>query len=125
MTQQKIISGYLRQVKRNCPISLRKKQLTDLESCLLDYPEDHPGSTYEELVNHLGAPEKFADELFLTMDEAARMKAIQKARWIKLCYIFTAAIILLITAATAIVLIHAKFQTRVYYYSEEVTEDNN
>ena len=125
MTQQKIVSSYLRQVKRNCPISLQKKQMTDLESCLLDYLDDHPGSTYEDLVNHLGAPEKFADELILTMDEAARRKAIQKTRWAKLCCIFTAAVILLITAATAIGLIHAKLETRVYYYYEGITVDNN
>ena len=125
MTQQKIISGYLRQVKRNCPISLKKKQMTDLESCLWDYLEDHPDSTYEDLVNHLGAPEKFADGLILTMDATARRKAIQKTRWVKLCCIFTAAVILLIASATAIGLIHAKLETQVYYYYEYVTVDDN
>lgn len=99
--------------------------MTDLESGLWDYLENHPDSTYEEFVNHLGPPEKFADELILTMDAAARRKAIQKTRWVKLCCIFTAAVILLFTSATFIWLIHATLQTRVYYYSEEVTEDNN
>lgn len=125
MTQQKIIVSYLRQAKRNCPIPLRKKQITDLENYLFDYLDDHPGSTLEDLVNHLGPPEKFADELILSMDETARRKAIQKARWVKWCCIFTAAAILLITAATAIGLVCSKLDSRVYYYYNYVTEDNN
>lgn len=124
MTQQKIIAGYLRQVKRNCPISLRKKRMTDLENYLFDYLDDHPGNTLEDLINHLGPPEKFADEFILSMDETARRKSIRKTRWVKWCCIFTAAI-LLIASATSIWLIHAKFQTRVYYYYDYVTEDNN
>ena len=76
MTQQKIISSYLRQVKWNCPFSFRRKLITDLKSHLFDYFDDNPGSTYEDITNHLGPPEKFADEYLLVMEETARKKAI-------------------------------------------------
>lgn len=124
MTQQKIISSYLRQVKRNCPFSFRKKLITDLKSHLFDYFDDNPCSTYEDITNHLGSPEKFADEYLLSMDEPVRMKFIQKDRWIKWSCLTGVAAIVLIIAVTASWMLIKISQKRVHYYHEYVTEDS-
>ncbi len=123
MTQQKIIATYLRQVKRNCPFSFRKKLITDLKSHLSDYLEDNPDSTLEDLENHLGSPEKFADEYLLATDETTRKKSIRKTKWIKYSILFGVISIVLIIAVTAIMMLVNLSQTRVYYYNEYVTED--
>lgn len=122
MTQQKIISSYLRQVKRNCPFPFRKKLIVDLKSHLFDYFDANPGSTFEDITNHLGLPEKFADEYLLAMDETARKKAIEKTRWIKWSVLVGVAAIVLIIALTAVWMLVEVSQTRVYHSREYVTE---
>lgn len=123
MTQQKIISSYLKRVKKNCPFFFRKKLITDLKSHLFDYLDDNPDSTLEDIINHLGAPEKFADEYLLVMDETTRKKAIRKAKWIKYSILSGIASIVLIIAVTAVMMLIKISQIRVYYYNEYVTED--
>lgn len=124
MTQQKIISSYLRQVKRNCPFSFRRKLIADLKSHLLDYFDDNPGSTYEDITNHLGPPEKFADEYLLIMEETARKKAIQKNRWVKWSILTGVAAIVLIIVVTAVWMLVEISQKRVHYYYEYITENS-
>lgn len=123
MTQQKIISIYLKQVKRNCPFYFRKKLISDLKNYLFDYLDDNPGSTLEDIKNNLGPPEKFADEYFLVMEETTRKKTICKAKWVKYSILFGIASIVLIIAVTAIMMLVKISQTRVHYYNEYVTED--
>ncbi len=123
MTQQKIISIYLKQVKRNCPFSFRKKLISDLKNHLFDYFDDNPGSTLEDIKNHLGPPERFTDEYLLVMDETTRKKAICKAKWIKYSILSGIASIVLIIAVTAVMMLVEISQTRVYYYNEYITED--
>ena len=124
MTRQKIVSSYLRQVKKNCSFPFQKRLMTDLENHLFDYLNDNPDSTLEDVVDHLGPPEKFADEHLLAMDETARRKAIQKARWVKWSCLLGVAAIVLIIAVTAVGMLHEISQTRVYYYYEYTTENN-
>lgn len=122
MTQQKIISSYLKQVRKNCPFSFRNKLIADLRSHLFDYFEDNPGTTFEDITNHLGPPEKFADEYLLVMDETARKKAIQKNRWVKWSVLTGVAAIVLIIAVTAVWMLVEVSQTRVYHSREYITE---
>lgn len=124
MTQQKIISSYLRQAKRNCPFFIQKKLIIDLKNHLFDYFDDNPGSTLEDIINHLGPPEKFADEYLLLMDEPIRRKFIQKDRWIKWSCLTGVAAIVLIAAVTAFGILYEVSQTNVYYCYECVTENN-
>lgn len=124
MTQQKIISSYLRQAKRNCPFSFRKKLITDLKSHLFDYFDDNPGSTFEDIKNHLGPPEKFADEYLLSMDEPVRKKFIQKDSWIKWSCLVGIVSIVLIIMVTAVWMLLEISQKREYRYYEYITEND-
>lgn len=124
MTQQKIISGYLRQVKRNCPFFFRKKLLTDLKSHLLDYFDENPCSTLEDITSHFGRPEKFADEFLLSMDETTRKKTVQKTQWFKRSVLAGVAAIVLIIAVTAAWMLYETAQKRVYHSYEYVTEES-
>ena len=124
MTRQKIISSYLKQVKRNCPFPFRKRLVADLKNHLEDYFDDKPSGTLEDIINHMGAPEKFADEYLMAMDEPARQKTIQKSRWLKqICLIGVASIVLIFAVTAAWMLIEIS-QKRVHYYYEYVTENS-
>ena len=124
MTQEKIISCYLRQVKRNCPFSFRKRLIADLRSHLIDYFDDNPCNTFEDITNHLGPPEKFADEYLLVIDEITRKKALQKARWTKRSVLAGISAIVLIIAVTAVWMLVEISQKRVYHSYEYITQDN-
>lgn len=78
----------------------------------------------EDIINHLGPPEKFADEYLLLMDEPIRKKIIQKDRWIKWSCLTGVAAIVLIAAVTAFGILYEVSQTKVYYCYEYVTENN-
>ncbi len=124
MTQQKIISSYLRQVKRNCPFSIQKKLINDLKNHLFDYFDDNPCSTFEDITNHFGAPEKFADEYLLAMDKDARKKAIQKTKWVKWSFLVGVTAIVFIIAVTAVWMLIEISQKREYHYYEYITENS-
>mgnify|MGYP002510574518 CR=1 FL=1 len=123
MTQQKIISSYLKRVKRNCPFSFRKNLTADLKNHLLEYFNDNPGSTLEDIINHLGAPEKYADEYLLVIDTTTRKRVIHKTKLIKYSILSGIAAIVLIIAVTAVMILFKISQVRVYYYEEYVTDD--
>lgn len=123
MTRQEIISSYLRQVRRSCPFSFRKKLITDLESHLSDYFDDHPCSTLEDVINHLGHPEKIADECLLAMDDTVRQRILNKTKWIKRSILIGISVIVLITAFTAVYTLISISETRVYYIQEYVIDE--
>lgn len=118
-----MVSSYLKQVKKNCPFTIRKKLITNLKAHLFDYLDDNPESTIEDIINHLGPPEKYADEYLLVMDETTRKKSIQKNKLIKYCILFGTIAILFSIALTAVIMLIKISQIRVYYYYEYVTED--
>ena len=124
MTRQEIVSSYLRQVRRNCPFSFRRKLITDLESHISDYLDDNPGSTLEDVINYLGQPEKIADECLLAMDEIARQRILDKTKWIKRGILIGISIIVLITACTAFYTLFKISETRVYYIQESITNED-
>lgn len=124
MTQQKLISHYLKQVKKSCPFSFRKVLIKELKNHLFDYLNANPCNTLEDIINHFGSPEKFADEYLLAMDETARKKIIQTTKCFKWsCLLATTAIIFTIMVVAFKILCEIS-ETRVYYYYEYVTEDN-
>ncbi len=111
-------------MKRNCPFSFRKKLVADLKSHLFDYFDDNPGSTYEDITNHLGPPEKFADEYLLVMEETTRKKAIQKNRWVKWSVLTGVVTIVLIIVVTAVWILVEVSQKIIHYYYEYITENS-
>lgn len=123
MTQEKLIAAYIRQVKKKCPLPIRKKLTVDLESYLLDYLDDHPCNTLEDLTSSLGTPEKYVDEYFLSMEEAARRNLLFKTVWLKRSILGGIAAIVLIILVTAGWLVYETSQTMVYYYYEYIPEN--
>ena len=124
MTRQKIISSYLRQVKKNCPFSFRKRLITELESHLSDYLEANPGKTLEDVINYLGSPEKIAEECFLAMEETSRQKIRNKNKWTKRILLAGISIVVLITTCTAVYTLVKISESRVYYIQETIVTEN-
>ena len=122
MTRQKIISSYLKQVKKNCPFAFRKRLSTDLESHLSDYLEANPDKTLEDVINYLGPPEKIVDECFWAMEETSRQKMLNKNKWTKRIILVGISIFVLITTYTAVYTL-VKI-SRTYYIQESINYEN-
>lgn len=120
MIMQKEMIKYLKQVRKNCPHSFRNKLMTDLKNNLSDYLDENPSSTFDDVVNHFGMPQKFADEYILAMDEDTRKKLITKTKWLKRGILIGSTILLIIVAITAIWIIVENSQTAGYYYDYKI-----
>lgn len=83
MVKPNDISDYLKQIGKKAPFAFRKKLITELRQNISEYVDEHPNCSIEDVINHFGTPEQFADEYILAMDETARKEAIQKAGLIK------------------------------------------
>ncbi len=120
MVKPNDISNYLKQIGKKVPFAFRKKLITELRHNISEYIDEYPNSTIEDVIDHFGTPEKFADEYILAMDENARKEAIYKAGLIKKSIFITLAIMLLIITTTAIWIICENSQTAGYYYEEVI-----
>lgn len=124
MVNEQDLSKYIRQAGKGCPFFVRKRLTAELRSNLSDFLDAHPEYTMEDVRAHFGAPEKFADEYLLTLDENTREKYIHRTKFIKWSCLFVSLAIVLVIAVTALMLLHEVSETRVYYYYEYVTEDS-
>lgn len=120
MKKSKETSLYLKQVSKKCPVSFRKRMMMDIESSLSDYSDEHPNCTIDDIVQHFGTPEKFADEYILALDEKSREKLLSKAKWLKWGFLIGIVIFLIIVAIAAIWIIFENSQIAGYYY-EHIT----
>ncbi len=117
------ISAYLKQAGKNCPFSFRKRLRMDLKNNLSDYLEENPDSTMEDVMQHFGSPEKFADEYVLAMDDKLRKKTVFKAKCVKRSVLIGVIVIVLTVVITAAWIITENSQTAGVYYSEGIIED--
>lgn len=77
--------------------SKEKKQIKKhLLLSLQDYQEHIPNCTYDDLCNHFGNPEDYAESIFEETTHELRKKLIQKNRLINILFVF---IIILILSA--------------------------
>lgn len=73
---------YLRKVRYNLPCSFKTKYelLARLQESLEDFTGDRPHATYEDIVEHFGAPTDVADAYFADLPAPQLRKALQIAR---------------------------------------------
>lgn len=122
MNQQKEIKKYLRRASKNCPYSFKRRLKRDLKNSLYDYIDGNSNVSFDNVVEYLGEPEKFADEYILAMDVDIRKKLVSKTRFIKRVCLIGVVILLLIFAVVAIWIIVENSQTAGVYYSEGISE---
>lgn len=72
--------------------------MRELRGNLFDYLEEHPDSTPEELAECFGAPETYAYNYILAMDDAKRQGMLRRSRWIIGCAVMGVILTLLIVA---------------------------
>ena len=114
----------MKQVKKNCPFSFRKRLIPELESHLSDYLEANPDKTLEDVIAYLGSPEKIADECLLALDETARQKKLNKTKWLKRSILVVVSLVILITTCTAVYTLVKISESRVYYIQESIMIEN-
>lgn len=120
MVNQRDISKYVWQAKKDCPVLFRKKLAAELQSNLSDFLETHPECTMDHVRAYFGSPEKFADEYLLALDAADRQKLFRKAKWVrKVVFIGTVIVVLVITVA-AIWIVNENSRSAGYYYTNEI-----
>lgn len=122
MINQKEIAKYVRQAGKGCPSPYRRKLKKELQNNLSDFLADNPEHTMENVLEHFGSPEKFADECLLAMDEAGRRNILHKTKWIKKVVCVGIAAVVLIIAIAAIWIVRENSQSVIYYYYEEILE---
>ena len=120
--KQPLIDLYLKQVKKYCPLSFRKKLITELKNDLLDFLENHPDSTLENIYQHFGTPETFASEYILAMDNEQRQELINRSKWNKRCVLAGVILIVLIIFTAAVWIVHENSQDVAAYYREEIID---
>lgn len=84
MVNQREIAKYVRQAGKKCSAPYRRKLIAELQNSLSDFFEDNPEHSMEDILEHFGSPEKFADEYLLAMDRAERSNLLRIAKWIKI-----------------------------------------
>ena len=120
MVTQREIKSYIRQVKKACPFSFRRKMLFSLKSGIADYIEENPDSSIDDIIERFGKPETFAPEYIAAMDDNERIKAFRTAKIIKCSIIVGVALFILIVFVTAVCIIIENSRTAVYYYYEVI-----
>lgn len=79
----------------------------------------------EDVLEHFGSPEKFADEYLFAMDDVERRIILHNTRWIKLVVCFGIATIILVIAIAAIWIVYENSQSVIHYDYEEIIEHSN
>ena len=118
------IAKYLRQAKKGCPAPYRRKLIVELQNNLYEFLENNPEHTMEDVLEHFGSPERFADEYLLAMDNYDRINAFRKTKWIRKMLCIGVATIVLIVAIATVWIVCENSQTVGYFYFEEVHETN-
>lgn len=123
MISQKEISIYLKQVKKSCNPAFRGKLATDLKNSLSDFLEENPDCAMEDITEHFGEPEQFADEYILAMDDAERRKLVNHSKWIKRVVLIGVVAVVLIVSATMIGVIQWNAEHKATYYEDEIADN--
>ncbi len=122
MVTQKELNKYFSQVKQNCPREYRTKMMPVIKGNVLDYLEENPNCSMSDVNAQFGAPEKFASEYIMAMDDAEKCKILRTSKFIKRVVIIGVTVVVLIIAVTAAFIIIDNSHTAAYYYHYEITE---
>lgn len=121
---RKEINIYLRRVKWNCPFAFRKRLLEELRGNLLDYWEKNPEGTMDEVIEIFGAPETFAYNYILSMEDEKRQKLVRRSARIKIFSFVVLVLWLVILAIKVVGDVRENARSAGYYYEEVVVYDN-
>ena len=61
--------------------------MAELKGSILDFLEENPDSTLDDVVAHFGSAETVGYSYILEMDEKERQKLLSHALWVKRCII--------------------------------------
>ena len=124
---KKIATGdfppYLRRVKAACPLALRHRLMTDLENSAVDFLQEHPACTMNDLVRHFGTPEEFAATYVASMEDSERIALYKKhKRQVTLSLAAGSILILLIVGFCIYVVANTDFSPVSYEYTVSYTQ---
>lgn len=121
---QKEIDTYLKKIKRNCPFPFKKKLLAELREDLVDYKEEHPDGTMDDVIARFGAPETFSYNYVLVMENEARQKMIKKSRRTKAVFLVVVLLWLIALTVKLVGDVREHSSHAGYYYDFIVEEDD-
>ena len=104
MVTQREIKSYIRQVKKACPFSFRRKMLFSLKSGIADYIEENPDSSIDDIINHFGLPKNFATEFVASIDDKKFLRNLSVKTAIKYAAIIGFVIVVLLTVIICIII---------------------
>lgn len=115
------IKKYMKAALKHCPVTYKKQLSIDLNNSLFEFADENPNVCTKMLLNHFGAPERYATEYIANLDDSIKFDLLTKNKFIKrFIFITIAALLIIITTATTIIVIDSLRSSSHYY---EVTID--
>ncbi len=115
------IKRYMKAALKHCPAAYKKQLSVNLNDSLLEFADRNPDFCKEMLINHFGAPERYAEEYIANLDDSIKFNKLTKNKFIKrLIFVAIATLLIIITTATTIIVIDSLKSSSHYY---EVTID--
>lgn len=112
----RIISKYLKNSLKHCPLVFRKKLKEDLYDSLLEYLAENPEADEDELAVCFGTPEQYTAEYIASLDGDEQVKYLSKSHFVKrIVAVGIAAVILLVAVGVGAVLYDVHYSSNYYY----------
>jgi len=118
---------YIKMIERQllCPRKAKESMLLNLKNSVLEYTEENPDVTLDEMKSRFGEPKAIADDYIASLDQEDLRKAIKKSDFLKRAIIISVAIVVLAVVITSvIVVIHNNANSTKYIY-DSIDDLNN
>lgn len=120
---EQIIHSYIEEIKHYFPIykSNEKKFINDLKSAIMDFFNETKELSYNELLEHFGAPKDLVANYLLEADAQYLSKNIRYSHRIKLIATFSIIFVILSLAIVIIFQYLFYYNAHASYISREIT----
>lgn len=123
MINDTFVKKYCSEIKKICPLPLKKSLMLELSSSTDDFLENNPNATEEMFYQHFGRPEEFLSAHLTNMTPSEQAAILSKTKFTKKVVVISAAVFLVITASLAVWIGVVNSRNASAYYETEVVLD--
>lgn len=119
----RIISKYLKNSLKHCPLVFRKKLKEDLYDSLLGYLTENPEADEDELAVCFGTPQQYTAEYIASLDGDEQVKYLSKSHFVKRIVAIGIAVVMLLVAVGVTFIVIDSINSSGDYYETEINEE--
>ena len=123
MVNQREINQYIKQVTKKSPRQLRSRLQGELEGNISEFLEHHADSSIQDIVDHFGSPEKYAEEYFAANECDERLQQMKRGKRLTFFNVASVLLIILIICVAAFIICKENSRTAGYYYEYILSEE--